>query len=249
MKDDQYNPSHPYADWSGYVAPLSSKKHIEILPAQITSLSSGIGPTEEASNHEWKPSLRVIQVNESGSSPTGDSKTSSTFTLFGGPVPKDTSEVGSSHWKTEAQAAYEQVKTTVERRGKKSILPAYEHVRPFDESVAARIRRENPYLLNDVNCGDYGVKVNDAISDDPFSRDSALNGSLIGYRSHRGGAARSFLDGLGKKVAPVVPPSKHVISPAPYATDGDVPTDPYATEDGGRRKDLLLENYYGKREL
>ena len=246
--DPSYNPSHPDADWSGFVPSPSSKKHIDAPPVQITSLFTG--PIDE-----WKPSRRVIPVNVSGSSPKDGSKESSTFTLFGGPVPaNDPSVVGSSHWQTETQAATLRTKTTVEQLtesgrsmhicGKKSTVPAYENVRPFDSSVAARMRRENPYSLNDGDCNNDKEPFSEAHA----SGEGTTNGNLIGYRAHRGGTARSFLAGLGKEVALVLPPSKHVIAPAPYATDGDLPTDPYATSDGGRRKDMLLENYSGKRD-
>lgn len=67
---------------------------------------------------------------------------------------------------------------------------------------------------------------------------------LAGYRSHQGGASKSLLDGLAVDVAKNIQTAKCMaVSLSPYATDGNLPTDPYIAADGHRKKDLLLENY------
>lgn len=115
---------------------------------------------------------------------------------------RDPSVVEPGAWKTEAQAATAQTKTSRDQltenwrsRGKAvSIAPRT----TFDESVAARLREENPYSLNEE-------VVDETDSENAQSnpnKDPALAASsfsLVGYRS--GSGARSFLDGLGAKVA------------------------------------------------
>lgn len=78
-------------------------------------------------------------------------------------------------------------------RGKKSSVPAYENVRPFSDSVASRLRDENPYCLNEENESNVWSK---AFSRE-FGDDDKEN--LIGYRAPRAGD--SFLAGLGKELA------------------------------------------------
>lgn len=41
----KYDPSHPDADWSGYVA-FVSKKHVEAPPCQLKTNDTGIAPDE-----------------------------------------------------------------------------------------------------------------------------------------------------------------------------------------------------------
>ena len=57
----------------------------------------------------------------------------------------------------------------------------------------------------------------------------------------------SFLKEIGEAVtanlSSVCPSMGNVLSTAPYATDGSLPTDPYKSVSGERRKDLLLENF------
>lgn len=187
-------------DWSGHAARISSKKHLPAAPSKIANLSVGIGPIEETA---WNPGRRV----------TDGEKSSSTASLLGGPVPEsDPSSVGSSHWQTEARAASSQTKTTRDQltesgrsmfvRGKATTTPAYELARPFDETVGARLREENPYSLNEnrnSHCADK-AKTNEE-NGHPNKTDSADDSShsLVGYRS--GGGARSFLEGLGADVA------------------------------------------------
>lgn len=165
------------------------------------------------------------------------SETDSTFGLIGGPVQKP-SLVSANRWETETRAAWLQRNTTIDQlteygksihtRGKSQITPAFESAQPFDAKKAGQVRGENPYALND---GEGSAKID-------ASRAEENDDNLIGYRSHRGGTARSFLAGLGKQVAAELPPaSQHTVAPGPFATEGNLPTDPYATEDRGRRKD------------
>ncbi len=225
--DSAYNPSHPNADWSGYVRQISARKHIENPRNQIITLETGFCPAENARTREWKPGRKVFKPIEIGSNGA------STKSLIGGPINEsDPSGVESSHWQTELQAATLRTQTAVEQltekgksmhiRGKKSTVPMWENVQPFDESVASRLRDENPYTLNDRD--DVRNEPIESKSLDTIAIHSELRKrNLIGYRANRGGASKSLLAGLGKEVAAVLPPSKHVIAPAPYATDGDLP--------------------------
>ncbi len=116
---------------------------------------------------------------------------------------KDQSVVGSGAWKTEAQAASAQTKTSRDQltengrsmfiRGKAVPVPANEVARrtSFDESVGARLREENPYSLNETGA--------DASGGDREKHAAFSRYSLVGYRSV--GGAKSFLEGLGAEVA------------------------------------------------
>ena len=42
----KYDPSHPDADWSGFVSRLPSKKHIEAPPSQLRTQDTGIAPVD-----------------------------------------------------------------------------------------------------------------------------------------------------------------------------------------------------------
>ncbi|KAL3798422.1 hypothetical protein HJC23_005075 [Cyclotella cryptica] len=138
---------------------------------------------------EWKQGRRAIAT----------SNANSTFKLIGGPE-----EVGSSQWQTEAQSAC-QSKTAIDQltktgrsmhiRGKKSTIPSYENVRPFNETAASRLRGENPYSLNEGSMKTW----NDASQENANGVNSNRNSNLIGYRAPRGG--ESFLVGLGRELA------------------------------------------------
>lgn len=144
------------------------------------------------------------------------------------------------------------------------------------------LREENPYLLNEQKDKNNRNHRNHSNTENnnlpPFSE--AENGTeeegesntvsmmklpLVGYRSHRGGAQYSFLDGLGKELLKDDDDGEDsnksdcnnskdtkgiIVSTAPYATDLYFPTDPYSMRNnndkghGGRNnKDLILENY------
>ena len=173
------------ADWGGCAPSPNSKKHIPQPPSKI---AAGVGVEEV----KWNPGRRVSKK--------------------GGPVPdKDPSVVGSGAWKTEAQAASAQTKTSREQltengrsmfiRGKATPVPAYEVARrtSFDESVGARLREENPYSLNEKGADASGGDREKHVETNPNNTASAFSGySLVGYR---GSGARSFLEKLGAEVA------------------------------------------------
>ena len=82
-----YDPDHQDADWSGYVT-ISSRRHVQ--------------GQKHGENEQWKPSKRIATK-----------KSDSTFSLIGGPVPKDDpSTLDPCNWQSEAQAASAQTKTT-----------------------------------------------------------------------------------------------------------------------------------------
>ena len=172
-------------DWGGHSPPVSNKKHIPQQPTKIAALPVGLCADEEA----WKPGRKPGNLGEESSSES----------LIGGPVPENNpSVVEPSSWQTEAQAASIQELTSRDQltesgrsrivRGKHSTVPAYEKAKPFDETVGARLRLENPYSLNDKN---RSVANENEENCQP-------NNSLIGYRS--GGGSRSFLEGLASEL-------------------------------------------------
>ena len=176
------------ADWNGYIPPPNSRKHVPPPPSKLTTSATVL---EEV---KWKPGLKV----------SDKSKNVSSSSLLGGPVPeRDPSVVEPGAWKTEAQAASAQTKTSRDQltenwrsRGKAvSIAPRT----TFDESVAARLREESPYSLNDEVVDEIESSGNDLSDPNKDAALSASSFSLVGYRSGIG--ARSFLDGLGAKVA------------------------------------------------
>jgi hypothetical protein len=189
---DRYDPNHPDADWSGFVASKPSRKHNDPPPSQINVTNTGIAPTDDAKTCEWKQGRRAVAAT---------TKVNSTFELIAGPE-----DVKSRNWETEAYAMMcAESKTTIDQltekgrsmsiRGKKVTTPAWENARPFDDSVASRLKGENPYSLNEGN--DTLHKGSGAKS---HAGKDKMNDYLIGYRApHRGGD--SFLTGLGKQLA------------------------------------------------
>lgn len=257
-----FNPDHPDADWSGFIRPCESKKHQINEPAAMKvhityNKDAGIAPNDDAVTYEWsKPNrrMRCEGYKDSGCSNT----------LIGGPVPEnDPDSFSSMRWETESQAASRRLKTNIDQltctgrsmhvRSKRGSRPAFENVNEYNSGKAELIRRENPYLnsSNLTECkGDHDIV--------PQRNDGTDLNNLIGYRSHHGGIMKSFLSGLSKEVATDIYQSNTYVSSAPFATDGDLPTDPYyyTSCENERRKDLLLENfssttpgYTGKREF
>uniref|UniRef100_A0A7S2L4T3 Uncharacterized protein n=1 Tax=Leptocylindrus danicus TaxID=163516 RepID=A0A7S2L4T3_9STRA len=253
---NRYNPNHPDADWSGYVRPRESRKHPEITPpamkAQISSHSTGFVPGDDAVTSEWsKPGRRII--NKSSFAGT------STLSLIGGAIPeRDPDSLSSCRWESEAQASTRHKKTEIDQltgtgrsmhvRTKKRATPAFEQMRAYNEEIAQKLRSENPYLYysNNENCDKAKMP----------RRKGNSNIDLVGFRAHKGGAVKGLLSDIGKEIAQNIYQNNTHVAPAPYATDGNLPTDPYLSADGQRRKDLLLENfssvtpgYTGKRTL
>mmetsp|Transcript_4944 Transcript_4944/g.14025 ORF Transcript_4944/g.14025 Transcript_4944/m.14025 type:complete len:241 (-) Transcript_4944:1189-1911(-) len=226
MKQTGYDPSHPDADWSGFVAPRTSRKHPDGTPSAMAVHISLQGPNEDAETAEWaRPARKVVGSTRS--------KAGSTFSLIGGPVPSDDpSAFDPGQWETEAKASMERRKrgTDMSRltdtgrakhiRGKKTDVPDCEKGMKEDEGHSSGDGDATRFLRND---GQDLTK-------------------LAGYRST--GASQSLLDGLAVDVAKNVKTTNCMaVSSSPYATDGNLPTDPYVAADGHRKKDLLLENY------
>ena len=223
-----YDPSHPDADWSGFVAPRTSRKHPDGIPAAMAVHLSLQGPNEDAETVEWARPARK-QVGEISRS----NKAGSTFSLIGGPIPcEDPSAFDPSNWVTEASSstgAMEQNKTTdVSRltdngramhiRGKKTVVP--DNHEEGNNSERAKRRRDG------------NIAGNTESPPSPFLNNDGQD------------LSKSLLDGLAVDVAKNVQAAKCVaVSSSPYATDGNLPTDPYIAADGHRKKDLLLENY------
>ena len=192
------------ADWSGHAPSSNSKKHIPQPPSKI---SASVGVEEV----KWNPGRRVCE------------KSMRVSASIWGPVPEtNASVIGSGAWKTEAQAASAQTKTSREQltengrsmffRGKAVPIPAYELARrtSFEESIGARLREENPYSLNEKGADIIFGGLNEKHAEtDPNDTAAAFSGySLVGYRS--GNSAKSFLDGLGAEVAASVMSSSQI---------------------------------------
>jgi len=131
-------------------------------------------------------------------------------------------------------------------RGKKEIKAAYESAGTYDERVGQELRGQNPYTSNEQREVSFEEEVMRQQAKREMSAQQQQQHGLIGFRQHKGGQQKSFLADLGKEVArsATFQKPKHVVT-APFATEGNLPTDPYA-HDGGRSKDLFLENYKGQ---
>ncbi len=170
-----YDPSHPDADWSGYVS-ISSRKHVQ--------------PPKRGDEDQWKPSKRIDIAPKSNDS---------TLDLIGGPVPKDDpSTLDSCNWQSEAQAASVRTKTMVDQltetgrsqiryKNKKLGMPA--SMISENDTVAASLI-EDPYYILDNADEPPGRR---EIGHVPLSDDPNLN--LIGYRQV---TKNSLLASLGK---------------------------------------------------
>jgi len=178
-----------------------------------------------------------------------------------------------SQWETEAQAAANRNGTFVDQmtvggksmyvKGKRDVKPAYENAGQYDERTGAELRGQNPYALN-ASGSAFERYVSEATSRCCSLRSQTLTSiyrelaisqqqhqpppnpdeELIGFRQHQGGKNTSFLKGLGKEVArsKEFQKPKNVVT-APYATEGNLPTDPYKNANGERSKDMFVENF------
>eukprot|EP00559_Dactyliosolen_fragilissimus_P000884 CAMPEP_0184867664 /NCGR_PEP_ID=MMETSP0580-20130426/27457_1 /TAXON_ID=1118495 /ORGANISM="Dactyliosolen fragilissimus" /LENGTH=256 /DNA_ID=CAMNT_0027368087 /DNA_START=82 /DNA_END=852 /DNA_ORIENTATION=+ len=228
---DLYDPDHPDADWSGFVPKRSNKKHVRTLPLQLTVIDgNGIGPCENAQIEEWKkPARKSVSHKESyagfceGGDDEGLCYKSSTFSLIGGPVPvNDPSSVKASRWETEAQAAAKRKSTNLGQ------------FTDNGRSMQVRgLKRMQEVAENETKASQGSNNLNNTV------KSSILCEKLFSSNSH----TSSFLANLGKELAKENLGATKYVSTAPFATDGNVPTDPYRTANGERRKDLLLENY------
>ena len=226
---DIYDQDHPDADWSGFVPKPCSKKHYckdipRAVKVQLNTSEDNLffAPREDADTHDdWmkKPRKRSYpQMNNN------------TFSLIGGPVPmNDPNAVGPKSWVTTARAATSKVPTDLSQltHNGRSM-----HVRGLKKIEPRSASNSNVEALpNTVGEDGNTSKLGSARNPD----------DLIGFRTPCG-ATKSLLSGLGKELAKEIKCTRYV-SPAPYATDGNVPTDPYMTATGERRKDMLVENY------
>ena len=226
---DVYDPDHPDADWSGFVPKPCSKKHYSkdmprAVKVQLKTSEDNLfyAPREDADTHDdWmkKPRKRSYpQMNNN------------TFSLIGGPVPtNDPHAVGPKSWETTARAATNKVPTDLSQlthNGRSMHVRGLKKIEP--RSASNSFVEAVPH---DVEEDDSTSKLRTARNPD----------DLIGFRTPSG-ATKSLLSGLGKELAKEIKCTRYV-SPAPYATDGNVPTDPYMTATGERRKDMLIENY------
>ena len=149
-----YDPSHPDADWSGYVS-VSSRKHVR--------------EPKRGDEEKWKPKKRILAPKCNNS----------TLNLIGGPVPNDPAMLGSCNWQSEAQAASCRTKTTVDQRSqiryknKKLGVPS---VRSGNDTVAASLRDDPYYILENEDEPLSGRE----IAPVPLSTDHDLE--YVGYR-------------------------------------------------------------------
>jgi hypothetical protein len=133
-------------------------------------------------------------------------------------------------------------------RGKKDVEAMYEQdmrMGGYDARVGEYVKQtQNPYEI--VKNGGMPLRY-----DDPQNGGGGGGGggggeeSLIGFRHHTGGHMKSMTAGLGADVARSLrrPEKKKTgLNSAPFATDGNLPTDPYMTSNG-RSKDMFMENY------
>ena len=247
---DFYDPKHKDADWSGFIPKRSNRKHIKSQHTQLESADgNAIAPCKGVSTDEWKkPARKIVEHKESGaeidesianpSKSANNFKRSLTFSLIGGPIPANCPEsVSSTCWETEAQTAAQKKGTDLHQltdngrskhvRGKKQITSVN------NDSIIT----PNCTSLSHDESG------NDALEETCGLKDSF---DFVGFRAVNSSqyGSTSFLKHIGKEIAKDTNfEAPKFVSTAPFATDGNLPTDPYKTVSGERKKDLLLENF------
>ncbi len=169
-----YDPSHPDADWSGYVS-VSSRKHVR--------------EPKRGDEEKWKPKKRILASKNNDS----------TLNLIGGPVPNnDPSTLGSCNWQSEAQAASGRTKTTVDQltetgrsqiRYKNKKLGESVSMKSGNDTVAASLIEDPYYMLENEDEPLSGRE----IAPVPLSTDHDLE--FVGYRQS---TKTSLLATLGK---------------------------------------------------
>ena len=268
-----YDPQDPNADWSGFVAKPQGRLHMSDKNTHVTSIKPNVKynafvPSSNAETSDWvKPGKKAIapgggqRTDMQNVNPnTQNTYRSESFALFGGPTEQRTS----GRFETEAQAAMKGGNggTLIEQltpagrsmyvRGKKNSEIMYENAPAYDPNLHHKVEM-NPYNLTG---GAYNPNNSSAAPQQPKYLDNGEE-NLIGYRQHQGGGAayNSLSTGIGSSVLSALgaPPSKPssgkryvgapLPSPAPFATDANLKTDPYAAPGGGRSKDLFRENY------
>lgn len=222
INNKNYDPTHPDADWSGFVSTRSQRKHVTTRPNQICALNGeGLAPNQEVPTAEWiKPARKMANRAPS----CADNVQSSTFSLIGGPVPAVSPGLYSPRcWETEAQAAARKRKTDLEQltyHGRSIYVNGKKRCNPIIKGAI------------EANTKDHNLKSQICVPSDPSD--------FLGFRS---GATKisysdpEFLKGVSDGI------EKMGHSPAPFATDNSAIFDPYRTATGERRKDLLVENF------
>jgi len=221
-----YDPDHPDADWSGFIAGKSCRKHIPSQPNQLVPLDgNGFGPRNGVPTAEWtKPARKTVRHRESGADNTCEKTQSSTFTLIGGPIPETSpSKFASECWETEAQAAARKRKTDLEQL--------------TDHGRSMYIKGRKRSIVNKDSAENRQHEVLPPTRSEPSPRKDSSD--FTGFRSSNAKVScsdASFLAEVGEAVA-------KVRSSYSFSTDSATPFDPYKTASGERRKDLLLENF------
>ena len=249
--NDFYDPAHKDADWSGFIPKRSNRKHITTHPVQLESVDGNtITPSVEAQTDEWtKPARKIVGHEESGADiddsntnpnqSVNDFKRSLTFSLIGGPIPANCPEsVSSTCWETETQAATRKKGTDLHQltdNGRSM------HVRGRKRRASVNkngISTFNYNSLSENESRNYGSEESCGSNEDLFD--------FVGFRAVDSSRCKSacFLKHIGKEIAKDTKfEAPKFVSTAPFATDGNLPTDPYKTVSGERKKDLLLENF------
>jgi hypothetical protein len=219
---DDYDPDHPDADWSGFVSIKSCRKHIPSQANQLVPLDgNGFGPRNGVATAEWtKPARKSVGHRESGADNTCEKTQSSTFTLICGPIPETSpSKFASECWETEARAAARKKKTGLEQ------------LTHHGRSMYIKGRKSKDAAED----GQHEVLPTRSEPSPP--KDSS---DFTGFRSSNARVScsdTSFLAEVGEAVA------KFRGSSSSFSTDSATSFDPYMTASGGRRKDLILENF------
>jgi hypothetical protein len=268
--EETYDPNNPSADWSGFVPKPRGRHHFQetqnAMKVQFQPDNGFIMPAADAQTSDFKrPGKKVLRAESSDQNSHPNygrgSQMRSTPNLLGGPVPL-TGKYAYNRFETEARSANSVLETGVGGtgidqltdkgrgmyvRGKKDVEAMYEQdmrMGGYDARVGEYVRQtQNPYEI--VKNGGMPLGVND----DPLNDGGGGAGgrgeeSLIGFRHHNGGHMKSMTAGLGAEVARSLrrPEKKTGINSAPFATDGNLPTDPYMGPNG-RSKDMFMENY------
>lgn len=259
------DPSHPDADWSGFVPQNTCRKHFDHENEITITTNEKYGficPGENAKTNEWmKSSRRAVPHKESdfdyhcheesgnhraksdtvsaGNSHGKSTCRSSTFALIGGPVPVNEPErFDPSAWETETYSAGLKKATGIHQLTDNG--RAMNGVRSKRGVCTDSIDGVN--TKQSMGCGD-----TDDYDDGNTGGGSSNNNFAAGNEHSM--LTHNFMKDIAKQLAE----SPHILEvrcsksfgsgTAPFATDGNLPTDPYQTASGERRKDLLLENF------
>jgi len=265
--EEYYDPNDPNADWSGFVPKAKGRYHYKGTPSamkvQFKPDSTGfMVPSADAATSDFqRPGKKVVPSStDQNSNPNygSSSQMRSTPNLLGGPIPLK-SKYAYNRFETEARAANSVYETgaggtNIDQltdkgrgmyvRGKKDVEAMYEQdmrMGGYDARVGDYVRKtQNPYAIN--KNGGMPLRYDEAQGSGAAGT-SGGEESLIGFRHHKGGHMQPMTAGIGADVMRSLKrPEKRTVVTAPYATEGNLPTDPYASKNG-RSKDMFLENY------